>query len=519
MLELDRVRGGRGGARARALEITSDQAGTATLSITARGKQVERQVIVAPDAVCSLWGEEEEEEEEEEENELGDAQGELASGSDPFFYFTYDDSASTAAVELVKHRLREGEIPSPSLSRPWEFLSYERFAPSCPHNLGLFNVSMGLLQRASASDARQNELLLGAYVAAPFLDKQQRSNVALTLVIDNSGSMSESAVSVDGTKVSRMDMVKHGLQGLLRALKPGDLVNIVSFNSTVQIELEGAVVEPTRSNVAEVRRAIDSVVTTGATALAEGISLAYQVARRHYDPSKMNRIVILTDAYANVGEVDPALIADNVVIGDDEGIYFSGLGVGEDFNEQFLNVLTDEGKGAYFSLVTMADAARAFDRRFMALLAVAARDVRFKLSYPRVLARAATASEESSTDPEDVQPTNFSFNTRQYFYEMFRAPAAASMSNERFTLAISYKDPVTREPRSEEVEASVSDLMGRHEQNLRAAEAIFLLNQRIGGRMTASEVGAILDTYPPSYSAPLFDEYKGLIERYDLLAP
>ncbi|WP_437940039.1 vWA domain-containing protein [Sorangium sp. So ce341] len=503
-----------------ALEITSDEAGTAILSIAARGKQVERQVVVTDDgAVCSTWGEEEEEEEEEEESELEEAQGELAAGSDPFFYFTYDDSASTAAVELVKHQLRAGEVPPPSLARPWEFLSYERFAPSCARNLGLFDVSMGLLRRASASEAGRDDLLLGVHVAAPFFRKEERGNLVLTLLIDNSGSMSDLAPSVDGARTTRMDVVKHGLKGLLRSLKPGDLVNVVTFNSTAQIELEGALIEPVGSGLAEVRRAIDSVEPTGSTALADGISLAYQIARQRYDPGKLNRIVILTDAYANVGEVDPALIADSVVIGDDEGIYFSGLGVGEDFNEAFLNVLTDEGRGAYFSLITPSDAARAFDQRFMPLLTVAAREVRFKLSYPRALARAATASEESSTDPEDVQPTNFSFNTTQYFYEGFRAPAEASLSDERFKVTISYKDPVTREPRSEEIEAAVGELLGQQETNLRAAEAIFLLNQRIGQRMTAPEVDAVLDTYPPRYSAPLFDEYKALIERYDQLAP
>jgi Ca-activated chloride channel homolog len=233
----------------------------------------------------------------------------------------------------------------------------------------------------------------------------------------------------------------------------------------------------------------------------------------------MNRVVMLTDAYANVGDVDPALIADNIVISGGEGIYFSGLGVGEDFNEQFLDVLTDKGKGGYFSLVTQNDAARAFNQRFMALLTVAAKDVRFKLTYPRALTRAATASEESSTRPEDVQPTNFSFNTKQYFYEGFKAPSAASIDSAKFTLTISYKDPTTLEPRSEELEVPVSEILGRQQHNLRAAEAIFLLNQRIGQRMTGAEVGAVLATVPPGYSAPLFDEYVSLIQRYGELSP
>ena len=41
-----------------------------------------------------------------------------------FFYFSYDDSASTASIELVKYKLNNSTKPSSDLGRPWEFLNY-----------------------------------------------------------------------------------------------------------------------------------------------------------------------------------------------------------------------------------------------------------------------------------------------------------------------------------------------------------------------------------------------------------
>jgi hypothetical protein len=314
--------------------------------------------------------------------------------------------------------------------------------------------------------------------------------------------------------MSRMEMVKEGLASMLQSLKQGDVVNLVTFDGGAQIELEGFQITGNGPSMVSLRRAVQLLEPRGSTNQNDGIWIGYQVAYRHFDPQKRNRVVILTDAYANTGEVDPTVVAKHVTLGGEEGIYFSGLGVGADFQEEFLNVLTDLGKGGYFSLVTRTDAHRAFTQRFNALVLVAAKNVRFRLDYPQSMTHVASASEELSKNPDDVQPTNFSFNTSQYFFEAFRAPDTTSMDGETFKLSIFYQDPVTGAPQTEVIEKSVSEILGRHEDNLRAAEAIYLFNQLMKGKMTPTEVDAVLGTYPANYSKPLYSEYKGMIERY-----
>jgi Ca-activated chloride channel family protein len=304
---------------------------------------------------------------------------------------------------------------------------------------------------------------------------------------------------------------------MLGSLKDGDVVNLVTFDTSTQIDLESFHVTGNGPGMLPLRRAIRLLTPRGSTNLNAGIGLGYQVARRSYDAGKRNRVIILTDAYANTGQVDPTLIAKHVEIGGQEGIYFSGLGVGADFNEEFLNVLTDLGRGGYFSLVTRTDAQRAFTKRFNALMLVAAKNVRFRLDYPLAMAHTVSASEQLSKNPEDVQPTNFSYNTSQYFFESFRASDVANVDSDTFTLSIFYEDPITGMPRTEVIEKQVSELLGGHEDNLRAAETIYLLTQLIKLKMTPAEVDAVLGTYPVNYSKPLFNEYKSLIERYKYL--
>ena len=437
-----------------------------------------------------------------------------------YFYFSYDDSASTAAVELTKYRLLQNKIPDPSLARVWEFLNYETFDSASPQNYGPFQVSMGLWQRPSLTDDRENDYKLGVYIASPILTHEERKNLVLTLVIDVSGSMDSNTIQVEEQSITRLGLVKYGLNQMKFAFKDGDIINIVTFSDQAEIILENHGFTGDSGEIYDTK--VNSLVTISSTNLSAGIDRGYEAARETYDSSKLNRVLILTDAYANQGEVDAAVISNNIRIEGMEGIYFSGIGIGDNFNEAFLNELTDTGRGAYFSMLTKRDAWRIFNERFIALLMVAAKDVLFRLDYPTAMTHASTASEESSTDPEDVQPTNFSYNTSQYFFEGFYSSSSAVQNSDAFTLTISYKDPYSGQLALEKVTLTVAEILTLQKENIKNAEIIFLLNQLIGGTMEATEVNTILDAFYSNYSSDLYDEYKDLIDRYialDYVAP
>ena len=94
--------------------------------------------------------------------------------------------------------------------------------------------------------------------------------------------------------------------------------------------------------------------------------------------------------------------------------------MGYDFNDTFLNVITDKGKGAYFACITKNDAKKNFQDRFISLVQVAAREVKFRLDFPYDLIHIDSGSEESSKDPNKVQATNFSYinNIHRILYNL-----------------------------------------------------------------------------------------------------
>lgn len=428
-----------------------------------------------------------------------------------FFYFSYDDSASTVAVELAKYKLAHNQLPDSSLARPWEFLNYESFQPGDTNAMGFLQVAMGLRERNSSEYPAGKEYKLGVYVASAWIDKAARDNLVITLVVDVSGSMDVSTLQVEDTSVTRMDLVRYGLNRMVNnSLKDGDVVNLVVFNHEAHTKFQGLTYPADKQQMLDT---IAALTPDGSTDLNKGVSHGYQVAHSSYDAAKKNRLVLLTDAFANTGEIDPQVISGHTSINEQEGILFSGLGISADFNEAFLNELAEAGKGSYFSLITRSDARRVFEERFIALVMVAARHVRFRLDYPAQLEHQVTASEESSTNPEDVLPTNFSYNTSQYFFEGFVCTNGQAAGSDVFKLTVYYRDPVDGSEKQASVTRTVSQLLGKQTDNIRDAEAVYLFNQLLARRVTYASVTNMFATHYPGESSTLFDEYCSMIDK------
>jgi len=431
-----------------------------------------------------------------------------------YFYFSYDDSASTAGVELTKYALNHGFAPNASWARPWEFLNYEHFARQGQESTGVFQVSMGLWQHgATAGQEMGNRYDLGVHVSAPTLSASERQNLALTLVVDVSGSMNEQTPVVEegGAAPSRLEVAKAGLEALVQSLKPGDTINLVTFSTSAVVALENFDYQGDASKFLSVVR---SLQTQGGTNLNAGITTAYQLAQKSFVPGKLNRVLMLTDAYANIGEVDPSVLSKQTRINNSEGIYFSGLGLGQDFNEAFMNQLTEAGRGAYFSVITRKDAERAFQERFMALMTVAARDVQFRLDYPAALKHTQSAAEESSQDQSKVQPTNFSYNTSQYFWERFSAEDAATLLDQKMKLTILYTDPQSGEKKQEIYSRTLREILGKDLNNIKDARMITLLTSLMKKEIKADEAKQELAGELGDHASALATEYRKLIEAW-----
>lgn len=432
--------------------------------------------------------------------------------SSDYFYFSYDDSASTAGVEQTKYALKHGYAPNPSWVRPWEFLSAENFKSESPEDLGTFKVAMGLWQHSAAGQDNQLDYDLGVNVIGPTITNAERRNLVLTLVVDVSGSMENTSVQVkDGQVPTLLELVRHGLETLADQLKPGDVVNLVAFSTTADTRLDSFEYQGDKTAFL---KAVDSLQGLNGTNLNAGLDLGYQLAQKDYDAQKINRVIMLTDAFANQGTVDPSIISRHTRINDLEGIYFSGLGFGYDFHEGFLNELTEAGKGTYFSVITQTDAERAFGERFMSLVNIAARNVRFRLDYPASLKRTVSNAEESSKNAEEVNPIHFSYNTSQYFLERFTANSESPLNDGKFKLTIEYSDPVTGEAKTEVLEKSLEEIRNQELGNIQDARMVTLFTALIRGEVSPEQARQEAQALMLAHSSSLTTEYGDYINTW-----
>ncbi|WP_455202638.1 hypothetical protein, partial [Kaarinaea lacus] len=168
----------------------------------------------------------------DESNSLNEEQKATDCPENSCFYFSYDDSASTAAVELTKYAINNGQIPDESLGRAYEFLNFEQFNGSSLTNIGLFDVSMGIWTHPGDNESGVLVHELGIYLSSPTITKEDRPNAVLTLLVDVSGSMEssylDSYIEQEATIRTRLDIAKYGLTQLYHhSLKEGDVINIV----------------------------------------------------------------------------------------------------------------------------------------------------------------------------------------------------------------------------------------------------------------------------------------------------
>ena len=428
------------------------------------------------------------------------------------FFFSYDESASTAARDLTRFALDEGLRPAPALGRPYEFLNAERFAPFGPRPLGPFTASMTLRRTAPGEvalpDAVDGPLYaLGVNLSAPALPLAERPNLVLTVLVDVSGSMDSPYASETRDDASTLlDVVRHGLTRIGPSLKNGDVLNLVTFSVTADVILEG--VDPSSGTF---EATVGSLVTQGSTNLRLGVDTAYEVANRTYDPDKANRVLVLTDARVNTGELDPERIAAATVAGDREGILLSGVGVGAGFDDRVLDGITEAGRGTYSAMITPGDAERLFGPGFSRFVSPAARDVRFSLTYPQALDQLRSFGEEVSTVAEEVRTVNFSHGAAQFFLELFTGPEALDPAA-TVELGASWTDAAGE--RREAVQSrTVEALLANVTAELDAALGVTALAELVAERLDCEAVRASALYTAPAESA-LLDEYRRYMDLF-----
>src|SRR6266567_2113948 len=112
------------------------------------------------------------------------------------------------------------------------------------------------------------------------------------------------------------------------------------------------------------------------------MNLAYQVAHKYYSENGINRVVLLTDGAANLGDVNPESLKQKVETQRKQGVALDCFGIGwEGFNDDLLEVLSRNGDGRYGFVNTPEQAATEFAGQLTGALQIAASDVKVQVEF------------------------------------------------------------------------------------------------------------------------------------------
>jgi len=290
-------------------------------------------------------------------------QPEILASSNAFSTFSLN--VSDVSFKLAEASLQNGKLPDAAAIRSEEFINaFDYRDPEAAVGQAMAFTS----ERARYPFAHNRELLRFAIKTAA-AGRQQGRALNLVLLLDRSGSME---------RADRVAIIREALRVLATQLQPQDTVSVVTFARTARLWADGV----SGNKAGETLARVGSITPEGGTNLEEAMRLAYETARRHYLANGINRVVLLTDGAANLGNVDPDALKHSVEAQRKRGIALDCFGIGwEDYNDNLLEQLSSNGDGRYAFLNSPEEAGKDFAAKLAGALQIAAADVKVQVEF------------------------------------------------------------------------------------------------------------------------------------------
>jgi Mg-chelatase subunit ChlD len=293
----------------------------------------------------------------------GIPQPEIFTAENPFSTFSLN--VSDVSFKLAAASLEKGALPEPATVRTEEFIN--AFDYRDPEPTGSAPIAFAW-DRARYPFAHDRDLVRFSVKTAAS-GRQPGRPLNLVLLLDNSGSME---------RADRLRIRQECLRVLASQLQTNDRISVVAFARTPQLWVDGL----PGNQGAELPQRVGGLTPQGGTNLEEAMNLAYRTALRHFLAEGINRVVLLTDGAANLGDVAPESLKKNVEAYRRQGIALDCFGIGwEGYNDDLLEVLSRNGDGRYGFVNTPEAASSEFAGQLAGALKVAASDVKVQVEF------------------------------------------------------------------------------------------------------------------------------------------
>jgi Ca-activated chloride channel homolog len=421
---------------------------------------------------------------------------EIYADQQPLSTFAVD--VDTASYGYARRLITDGRRPDPTTIRPEEFVNAFRQDYRQPSGNGFTAQIDGARMPSSHTGTQVGALrLMRVGLQTRAENSEDRADAALTFVIDVSGSMGEPG---------KLDLVRDALNTLVDQLRPSDAVAIVAYDDRARVLREMTDVR----NRGSLHDAINRLRPGGSTNLEAGLVTGYRVAREGYRNGATNRVILLSDGLANVGNTQAEPILRQVREAAAKKIALLGVGVGSDYGDALMEQLADSGDGFVVYVSTLAQARKVFVEQLPATLAVRALDAKVQVAFDAATvlsyrligyenrALAASAFRNDRVDGGEVGPGHA---VTALYVVRLRTEGYGRSSARVADARVRWLDPSTREPRENAVTVTVGELSGdfleagpRVRQCYAAAYfAEVLRGSRYGGEVRLADLARIAD--------------------------
>ncbi len=206
----------------------------------------------------------------------------------------------------------------------------------------------------------------------PDPEEAQLTDLALSLVVDTSGSMQQD--SGDGTiKIQKVIDVLASLPEL-KVISDRDIFNLIKFDTNASLLWN--------DNIKNVQKFLNEINNlkdySGSTYMAKGLRQSIDILSE-LDKNYLKKIFVFTDGQTFDEDIIKKEIISNLLR---YRFPIIAIGVGSDYNEELLSEITDQCTGVYYHLTRISEFKEIFFREIINAKRESIRDVFIKIYKP-----------------------------------------------------------------------------------------------------------------------------------------
>jgi Ca-activated chloride channel family protein len=332
-----------------------------------------------------------------------------------------------------------------------------------------------LKEKALSEESSQMDFLIR--ITAPEIQiGKERPLLNLGLVLDRSGSMS-------GEKIEN---AKKAACYCVDQLMSTDRISVTIFDDRVDTIITTMLVE----NRSEIKGRINQIRSGGTTALhAAWVEGGRQVAEC-LNPGCLNRVVLVTDGLANVGETDPDTIVSQALGLNKKNISTSTIGIGNDFNEDLLIPMAKAAGGNSWFVEGPEDFQRIFETEMEGILRDVCTNVSLKIEPEKRVEILAVLNDFDSISHSKYSLPNLLSGDPLDIVVRTQLPGGQKGNRRVFNLKLEWNPQGNNKKHSEQNHAKINyateDEVKIQEENIEVQKAVQLL-EAAKTRRTAME--------------------------------